>query len=68
MGHVVLSALEDPRKHVPKGALPEMLGEPGHLVSHFETKAEIEARWQRVHPAKPHAPYKRSKVVSSLLL
>ncbi|KAK9826155.1 hypothetical protein WJX81_002045 [Elliptochloris bilobata] len=43
VGHVVLSALEDPRKLVPKGALPELSNEPGHLVSHFETKAEVEA-------------------------
>ena len=47
MRHVVFSSLEDPRKHVPKGALPELASEPGRLVSHFETKAEIEVCWQR---------------------
>lgn len=40
--HVVFSSLEDPREHVPKGALPELASEPGRLVSHFETKAETE--------------------------
>ena len=47
VGHVVFSSLEDPRQHVPKGALPELASEPGRLVSHFETKAETEVRWQR---------------------
>ena len=44
MRHVVFSSLEDPRKHVAQGALPELAGEPGRLVSHFETKAETEVR------------------------
>ena len=48
--HVVFSSLEDPRKHVPKGALPELASEPGRLVSHFETKAETEVRRRSARP------------------
>ena len=34
----MFSTLEDVRKHIPKGAMPELSKEPGRVVAHFESK------------------------------
>lgn len=40
MKHLVFSSLEDVRRLLPKGALPEVA--PGRIVPVFESKAEVE--------------------------
>ena len=41
MSHIVFSTLEDVRKQIPKGALPELPNKNGHVVPHFESKDAI---------------------------
>ena len=41
VGHIVFSTLEDVRKHIPKGAMPELGKEPGRVVAHFESKDAV---------------------------
>ncbi|KAK9826178.1 hypothetical protein WJX81_004436 [Elliptochloris bilobata] len=41
VGHVVFSTLEDVRKYVPKGAIPELSHAPGRVVAHFESKDAV---------------------------
>lgn len=40
MQHLIFSALEDVRRFIPKGDLPDV--EPGRIIPHFESKGEIE--------------------------
>ena len=41
VGHIVFSTLEDVRKHIPKGTMPELSKEPGRVVAHFESKDAV---------------------------
>lgn len=41
VSHIVFSTLEDVRKQIPKGALPELPNKNGHVVPHFESKDAV---------------------------